>query len=132
MSAIYDNSRDIGFLPTPAQIHAYQSGESSSTALPELRISDPGIIDADPADPTHEAYQHRRWNSDIRIFESEDVTSPPRDNGAYGGSQGSASSNKENDGRAMERVIEELRRRGMGEREGSGSEDYGGPGEGEG
>ncbi|KAL8918964.1 MAG: hypothetical protein Q9172_005187, partial [Xanthocarpia lactea] len=27
MSAIYDNTRDIGFLPTPAQITAYQTGE---------------------------------------------------------------------------------------------------------
>ncbi len=131
MSAIYDNTRDIGFLPTAAQIHAYQTGESSSTTLPGLRMSDPGIIDADPPDPIHEAYNHRHWNSDIRIFESEDVTSPPRDDGGYGGSPGSASSDKENDARAMERVMEELRRRQNGAEEASGSQDDGGPGGGE-
>ncbi|KAL8979763.1 MAG: hypothetical protein Q9205_004984 [Flavoplaca limonia] len=109
MSALYDKDRDIGFLPTARQIQSYQSGDASSTTLAGLGMSDPGIIDTDSSDPIQEAYQ-LRGTSNIRIYEEGNIT-PPQTNDPpeYTSSQGSVSSNKENDGRLMDQVMEEQR-----------------------
>ncbi|KAL8771548.1 MAG: hypothetical protein Q9209_002990 [Squamulea sp. 1 TL-2023] len=110
MSALYDQNRDIGFLPTPAQIRSYQSGESPSTTLPWLGLSDPGIIESGSSDPIQEAY-YLGGNPNIDIYEGGNVT-PPRsgDPPVYTSSQGSISSNKENDRELMAQVMEEQRR----------------------
>ncbi|KAI4256081.1 MAG: hypothetical protein L6R42_006411 [Xanthoria sp. 1 TBL-2021] len=122
MSALYDRNRDIGFLPTPRQIQSYQSGEASSTTLTGLGMSDPGIIDTDSSDPIQEAYP--RGNPDIRIYEEGNVTPPQgSDPPGYTSSQGSVSSNKENDQRLMERVMEEQRLEAMREPSPSNSQD---------
>lgn len=109
MSALYDKDRDIGFLPTASQIQSYQSGDASSTTLAGVGMSDPGIIDTDSSDPIQEAYQ-LRGTSNIRIYEEGNVTPlQTSDSPGYTSSQGSVSSNKENDRRLMEQVMEEQR-----------------------
>ncbi|KAL8656988.1 MAG: hypothetical protein Q9226_002370 [Calogaya cf. arnoldii] len=112
MSAIYDKNRDIGFLPTPRQIRSYQNGETSSTTLPGLGMSDPGIIDTDSSDPIQEAYF--RGSDSIRIFDEGNVTPPhASDPMGYTSSQASESSDKENDPRVLARVLEEQRLENM-------------------
>ncbi|KAI4108613.1 MAG: hypothetical protein LQ339_002129 [Xanthoria mediterranea] len=110
MSALYDKDRDMGFLPTPHQIQSYQAGEASSTTLPGLGMSDPGIIDFNSSDPIQEA--NFRGGGDIRIYEEGNVTPPPPQGNeppGYTSSQASASSNKENDRYLMNQVMEEQR-----------------------
>ncbi|KAI4243720.1 MAG: hypothetical protein L6R40_003333 [Gallowayella cf. fulva] len=117
MSALYDDSRDIGFLPTPAQLQSYQAGTLSSTTLPFNSMSDPGMpIDTNSSsDPILESY-YFRGNPNIRVYEGEDVEqqqSPRSDDEewqGYSGSQASATSDKENDVQAMESAMEEQRR----------------------
>ena len=123
MSALYDKDRDIGFLPTARQIQSYQSGDASSTTLAGLGMSDPGIIDIDSSDPILEAYQ-LRGTSSIRIYEEGNVTPPQTSHPpGYTSSQGSVSSNKENDRRLMEQVMEEQRLENMREPSPSNSQD---------
>ncbi|KAL9014630.1 MAG: hypothetical protein Q9173_000723 [Seirophora scorigena] len=68
MSAIYDRDRDVGFLPTAAQIHAYQAGTAASTTLPSLSVADTaGVIDIEDFPPP--------LRRGVPIF--EDHTTPP-------------------------------------------------------
>ncbi|KAI4178745.1 MAG: hypothetical protein LQ348_005546 [Seirophora lacunosa] len=68
MSAIYDRERDVGFLPTAAEIHAYQAGTAASSTVPSLPVAGTaGVIDIDDFPPSL-----RRC---VRIF--EDRTTPP-------------------------------------------------------
>ncbi|KAI4219645.1 MAG: hypothetical protein L6R36_008180 [Xanthoria steineri] len=108
MSALYDKDRDMGFLPTPRQIQSYQAGEASS---PGLGMSDPGIIDFNSSDPIQEANFRGGGGGDIRIYDEGNVTPPQQGNEprGYTSSQASASSNKENDRRLMNQVMEEQR-----------------------
>ncbi|KAL9016798.1 MAG: hypothetical protein Q9185_005886 [Variospora sp. 1 TL-2023] len=72
MSAIYDEDRDVGFLPTPAHIHAYQAaGEAASTmTIPSLSMSDDTYdFDIDDFPPL----ARRRL---VPIYEDRDT--PPR------------------------------------------------------
>ncbi|KAL8671908.1 MAG: hypothetical protein Q9168_003601 [Polycauliona sp. 1 TL-2023] len=125
MSALYDKNRDIGFLPTAEHIQSYQSGESSTTTLPGLGMSDPGIINSDSSDPMWDSIQYQNYGgSDIRIYEEGNVTPPPTSEPpGYTSSQASASSNKENDRRFMERVMEEQRLANMRQPSPSNSQD---------
>ncbi|KAL8997277.1 MAG: hypothetical protein Q9169_003419 [Polycauliona sp. 2 TL-2023] len=111
MSALYDKDRDIGFLPTADQIQSYQAGETSSTTVAGLGMSDPGIIDTDSSDPMWDDMQFGgNGHSSIRIFEEGNVTPPQTSEPpGYTSSQASASSNKENDRRLMEQVMEDQR-----------------------
>ncbi|KAL8671216.1 MAG: hypothetical protein Q9224_007630, partial [Gallowayella concinna] len=120
MSALYDRNRDIGFLPTPAQMQSYQAGTLSSTTLPFNSMSDPGIpiIDSthsSSSNPIAEHY-HIHGHHNIDIYEGGENVTPSDDGGAwegYAASQASATSDKENDVQAMENVMEEQRREGM-------------------
>ncbi|KAL8811531.1 MAG: hypothetical protein Q9200_001723 [Gallowayella weberi] len=113
MSALYDRDRDIGFRPTAAQIQAYQAGDPSTTALPFASMSEDGLPIDSSSDPWTEYHHIQHTRTRIPIFDSENITSAADDDAGwigYTGSQGSVSSNKENDVQAMERVMEALRR----------------------
>ncbi|KAL8647003.1 MAG: hypothetical protein Q9210_005815, partial [Variospora velana] len=83
MSAIYDEGRDVGFMPTPAQIHAYQAGEAASTTIiPSISMSDDtGNFDIDDFPPLV-----RRL---VPIYEDRD-TPPPLLSGDAAGADGTA------------------------------------------
>ncbi|KAL8805660.1 MAG: hypothetical protein Q9182_001804 [Xanthomendoza sp. 2 TL-2023] len=118
MSALYDRNRDIGFLPTAAQLRAYQAGDLSSTTLPINSMSDSGggiPVDSssDPFSDFRSTYIPPRTR--IPIFESENAGRSDDDDGwvGYTASQGSVTSDKENDVHAMEAVMEAQRREEM-------------------
>ncbi|KAL8737606.1 MAG: hypothetical protein Q9181_001507 [Wetmoreana brouardii] len=110
LSAMYDQHRDNGFLPTAGQIQAYQSG--TLTALGNLSMSDHGI--AYPSDGSYfdeELFQPRR-KSPFRIHENTTPPSLSSDAPFLRGSrEGSQESDKENGERTAEAFFAAERRR---------------------
>ncbi|KAL8715647.1 MAG: hypothetical protein Q9225_006349, partial [Loekoesia sp. 1 TL-2023] len=109
LSALYDSTRDTGFLPTASHIRAYQSGTVPTTTLLSLSMRDTGISSPPNNNNQSSSWIFPRRRRSVRIFEDLHTPSPSiDDHTAFGeGGELNPESDKENDAEQaarMERV----------------------------
>lgn len=113
LSAMYDESRDGGFVPTAAQIEAFQAGIASPSMLGDISMGNRGI--AFPSDGSFftETRSETPGKKSFRIFEDPSTTPPQLSSDPPFLEISSQGSDKENNERTPELFFQAENRRAM-------------------